>query len=425
MAAAQRDNFPMSSPHRNASTKHDRYQALWPWLLLALLWGVALLNYLDREVIYSIFPLLQTDLHASSVQLGLTSAVFLVTYGLVSPFAGVMADRFGQGRIILLSIVVWSIASYLAGHVSSMSQLLITQAAMGFSEAFYIPAALGLLIRTHKERFRSLATGIHQTGIYAGIIAGGTIGGLAEHHSSWRTIFSLLGCIGVVYAGVLWLAMRGHRTPGTCSNQGLVFATLARNAGLRLYTLVFVAFSIATWMLYAWLPLYLYEHFHMSLIAAGFMATFWLQTMSFAGAFLGGIVSDHFARSTVNARIYVQTAGLLIACPFLVGLSFTNSRVVAILVLITIGLGRGCFDANTAPILAQIVSPELSSSAYGILNFAGCFVAGLTTLSGGWMRQNVSIRLIFPVAGFALLGGIWILTLMARQNARQADAAGA
>lgn len=417
MAAVQLNDLSVNSPQRRTVAR--RGNALWPWLLLALLWGVAALNYLDRQVVFSIFPLLQADLHASSVQLGLTSASFLITYGLVSPFAGVTADRFGQGRIILFSMVVWSIASYLAGHVSTISQLLITQAAMGFSEAFYIPAALGLLIRTHKERFRSLATGIHQSGCYAGIIAGGTIGGLAEHHCPWRTIFILLGCIGVAYAGVLWLVMRKRRAPGTCTDQGFVLATLARNAGLRLYTLVFVAFSIATWMLYTWLPLYLYEHFHMSLIAAGFMATFWLQTTSFAGAFLGGLLADHLARSVFNARVYVQIAGLLLACPFLAALSFADSRAVAILALVTIGLGRGCFDANTAPILAEVVSPELSSSAYGILNFAGCFVAGLTTLSGGWIRQNLSIRLVFPAAGLALLGGIWILTRVARQSTKQ------
>src|SRR6185312_7980819 len=183
---------------------------IWPWVLLALLWGVAALNYLDRQVIFSIFPLLERDLHATSVQLGLTSTLFLITYGLASPFAGVAAVCFGPGRIILMSLVIWSVSGYFAGRSVNMTEMLWTRGAMGLSEAFYIPAALGLLVKVHKERFRSLATGIHQTGCYAGIIAGGTIGGMAAHSYSWRSIFMVLGLIGVAYLLVLYLVLRGH-----------------------------------------------------------------------------------------------------------------------------------------------------------------------------------------------------------------------
>jgi MFS family permease len=391
------------------------FSNLWPWLLLVLLWGVALLNYLDRQVIFSIFPLLQSDLHASSVQLGLTGTLFLLTYGAMSPFAGVAADRFGQGRIIVASLIIWSAASFMAGHAHSMQTMLWTRAAMGLSEAFYIPAALGLLVKVHEERFRSLATGIHQTGCYAGIIAGGTIGGMAAHSYSWRSIFMVLGLVGVVYSVILYTVLRGHQTKGDAATIRRVdFQRLMRSVSLRLYTLVFMAFSIATWMLYAWLPLYLYDHFHMSLIAAGFEATFWLQTTSFAGAFLGGIVSDRFGRRFPAARMIVQASGLALACPFLFVLSHTNSQAMVIVALISIGLGRGCFDANTAPILADMLTPELCSSAYGILNCAGCVIAGLTTLLGGWMRENMSFPMVFAVAGLALLGGVLCLLVLFR-----------
>ncbi len=388
---------------------------LWPWLLLVLLWGVALLNYLDRQVIFSIFPLLQRDLQATSVQLGLTGSVFLLTYGLMSPFAGLTADKFGQGRIIVASLIIWSASSFLAAHAHSMAEMLWTRAAMGISEAFYIPAALGLLIKVHEERFRSLASGIHQTGCYAGIIAGGTIGGLAEHSYSWRAIFAVLGLIGVIYSAILWTVLRVHRSREVNATARRVnVGALLKSLGLRIYTMVFMAFSIATWMLYTWLPLYLYEHFHMSLVAAGFESTFWLQTTSFAGAFIGGAVSDRCARRYPAARVIVQASGLALACPFLFALSHTGSQTVVIVALISIGFGRGCFDANTAPILAHMLGPELCSSAYGILNCAGCIIAGLTTLLGGWMRQNMSFPLVFTGAGLALAGGVFCLVLLYR-----------
>jgi MFS family permease len=394
---------------------------VWPWLLVAILWGVALLNYLDRQVVFSIFPLLQSDLRATSIELGLCGTLFLLFYGVTSPFAGYAADRCGHGRIILLSLAIWSIASLSAGRAHNMPEMLATRAVMGLSEAFYIPAALGLLIRVHGERSRSLATGIHQTGCYAGIIAGGTLGGLAEHCYSWRTLFAVLGLCGVVYAIVLGIVLRGF---GEASRSGakLNFLPLLQSWALRVYAVVFMVFSIATWILYTWLPLYLYEHFHMSLVGAGFEATFWLQTMSFAGAFLGGLVSDRLVSRGGSVRMLVQAAGLAIACPFLLVLSSTNSKTVVILALISIGLGRGCFDANTAPIMAQVVGAKRTSSAYGILNCVGCIVAGFTTLAGGWMRENMNFSLIFAAAGVTLFGGIICLLTLAKSSVAASNA---
>jgi MFS family permease len=395
---------------------------LWPWLLLVLLWGVAMLNYLDRQVIFSIFPLLQHDFNASSIQLGLTGTLFLLTYGLASPFAGFAADRFGQGRVITASLIIWSASSLAAGLSHSMQQMLWTRAAMGLSEAFYIPAALGLLVKVHEERFRSLASGIHQTGCYAGIIAGGTLGGMAEHDYSWRSLFSVLGLIGVVYSIVIWLVMRSHSKDRSGTTSSPDFAGLLKSSALRVYTTVFMAFSVATWMLYIWLPLYLYEHFHMSLIAAGFEATFWIQTASFAGAFAGGAIADRFAIRYKNARVIIQACGLGLAFPFLLLLSHTQSQIVVVIALITVGFGRGCFDANTAPILGHMIGVERCSSAYGILNCAGCITAGLTTLFGGWLRQNLSFSLAFVAAGLVLCGGALCLLYIARTSNRQIPA---
>lgn len=400
----------------------NRERASWPWLLLGLLWVVATLNYLDRQVIFSIFPLLQRDLHASSIQLGLTSTIFLITYGIVSPFAGIAADRFGQRRLILASLITWSAACLLAGQTHSMTWMLATRGVMGISEAFYIPAALGLLVRTHSERFRALATGIHQSGCYAGLIAGGTIVGFAEKfHYGWRSVFAVLGVIGVLYGFVLWLTFRRNSETESLrsSTEDFRAPNILQSAELRLYTIVFMAFSIATWMLYTWLPLYLYERLHLSLLEAGFLATFWLQLSSFCGAFGGGVLSDRLVQMSPKARLLVQASGLALCCPFLLVLSHTDSRLLIVLALITIGLGRGCFDANTAPILAQILTPRQCSSAYGILNCAGCIIAGITTLAGGWMRVHMGFPSIFTAASGALVFGVAFLLLIARTKEKR------
>lgn len=159
------------------------------WLILALLWGVAALNYLDRQVIFSLFPLLQRDLHASTLELGLISTVFLTTYGILSPFAGYLADRVGRVRIILISLAVWTAATWLTGRVHSMPEMLWCRGLMGVSEAFYLPAGLALVADWHDRSTRSLATGIHQSGLYTGIVLGGAWGGWMGDHAGWRPVF--------------------------------------------------------------------------------------------------------------------------------------------------------------------------------------------------------------------------------------------
>ena len=179
-----------------------------PWLLVALLWVVALLNYLDRQVIFSLFPLLQKDLGATDIQLGLTSTVFLWVYGFLSPFAGYLADRFGRARIIIVSLLVWSVVTWLTGMARNMTELLIARALMGISEACYLPAALALIVESHSERTRSLAAGVHQSGLYTGMILGGAWGGWMGDHYGWRPVFTLLGLMGIGYFVLLWFVLR-------------------------------------------------------------------------------------------------------------------------------------------------------------------------------------------------------------------------
>ncbi len=273
------------------------------WLLIALLWVVALLNYLDRQVIFSLFPPLQKKFSVSATQLGLLSTFFLWVYGAISPLGGFLADRYSRKKIIIISLVVWSAVTWLTGHVTSFNQLLGARALMGISEACYIPAALALIADHHGERTRSLATGLHQSGIYLGVIFGGWFGGWMGEHYGWRPAFTLLGVIGVGYALVLIVGVReappavaaepsGERN----STERLRFLTaLAELFGMRNFVLLGTAAmlsSIAGWIVMTWLPLYLYERFQMSLAGAGFSATFWIQAAAFAGILGGGWLAD-------------------------------------------------------------------------------------------------------------------------------------
>lgn len=384
------------------------------WLIVILLWGVALLNYLDRQVIFSLFPLLSRDLHASTWELGLISTVFLSVYGACSIFAGYVADRAGRVRVILISLAVWSLATWVTGHVRSMDQMLGVRALMGLSEAFYLPAALALIADWHGPESRSLATGLHQSGLYTGIVLGGAWGGYMGDHAGWRPVFQLLGVAGVVYFIVLLFALRGKPGENHTSDFLRASARLWTTAGFVPLLLAFTAMAIANWLIYTWLPLFLYERFHMSLTGAGFSATFYIQAASYAGVILGGIASDRWALKNPAARVKCQIAGLLVAAPFLLLLSATGNFAVLVAALVAFGLGRGVADCNTMPLVRELAPAHLSATAYGFLNMAGCLAGGVGAAVAGYLKEQLGLGAAFQLAAAALACGAIVLAAAMR-----------
>jgi MFS family permease len=384
------------------------------WLIVALLWGVALLNYLDRQVVFSLFPVIEKELHATPLQLGLIGTVFLWTYGLLSPFGGYLADRFGRVQVILASLAVWSVATWVTGHVDSMSGMLWSRGLMGASEAFYLPAALALIADRHTAGTRSLATGIHQSGLYTGLVIGGAWGGWMGEHAGWRPVFSILGVVGICYLLLLAMVLRQRAAGPTRMAFGASLTALQRRPGFAALTLAFTVMAIANWLIYTWLPLYLFERFHMSMTNAGFSATFYIQAASYAGVVAGGVLSDRWALRYPRARIYCQVAGLAIASPFLAALGFTGSITLLIAALIAFGVGRGLFDCNTMPILREVVGPDLSATGYGIFNMAGCIAGGVCAAVAGWMKETVGLGVAFPLSAMVLVVGCFLLLRVPR-----------
>jgi len=392
----------------------------YPWLLVALLWGAGLLNYLDRQVIFSLFPLLEKDLHLSPTQLGSLSLVFLWVYGLLSPFAGYLADRFGRVRVIVVSLCIWSAVTWATGLARNYEELVLTRAFMGLSEACYIPAALALIADQHGDRTRSLATGLHQSGIYMGIIAGGAGGGYLGEHYGWRYPFALLGAIGVVYGFILFFGLRRAKS-GAPRESGRGFAgavaEVSRLQGYWTLASVFTMVSIASWVITTWLPAYLFERFNMSLTGAGFSATFYIQAGSFAGILLGGIAADRLSARTPRARLLTQTVGLAALAPFLFVIGFTASLPLLTAALLIYGIGRGVYDGNCMPALCDIARPELRATGYGIFNLLSCLAGGVAAAGAGTLKSVIGLDAAFQIgAGIVAAAAILLGTLKPRRQ---------
>ena len=305
---------------------------------------------------------------------------------------------------------MWSAVTYLTGHVRNYNELLAARALMGTSEAFYLPAALALIADYHGEQTRSRATGLHQSGLYAGIVLGGMGGGWMGDRYGWRAAFLILGLTGVLYAAVLVFGLK--EAPGAQRGDRAVGDRLAFGSSIRAlmsvrpFALLLTANSLASmayWVVYTWLPLFLYERFQMSLTLAGFSATFYIQAASFAGILAGGWLADHWSRSNPRGRLLTQFLGFAAAGPFLFMVGAAGSLWILLPGLILFGLGRGFFDCNLMPVLCQIVSPKLRATGYGILNFASCIAGGVMAAAAGAVKNAIGLGGAIEISAVMLL----------------------
>ncbi|HWR49965.1 MAG TPA: MFS transporter [Bryobacteraceae bacterium] len=368
------------------------------WSVVGTLWVVACLNYLDRQIVFSLFPVLKADLHIPDVQLGLLSSSFLFAYGFASLFAGYAALVFGIGRTIAGSLVVWSLATLLTGFSNSGLEMIGARAVMGLSEALYIPAALALVAALHSTATRSRATALHQSGTYAGIIAGGVLGGWFAQTIGWRQGFWVLGTAGVAYILVLQPALKaaaGASAPvlkQTRPRLKSLFAELSRLDGFFPMLAVFCLFSAAGWLVMTWMPLFLYEKFGMSLVEAGLAATLYLNIGAFSGIFLGGWISDRIGVRLPRFRMWVPAFGFLCSALFLMITINTGSRALLYIALTLFGFGRGLCDCNILPLLCYIAKPDLRAAGYGFLNCGGCITGGVMAGLAGGLKASIGLE---------------------------------
>lgn len=388
------------------------------WMVVACLWFIWLLNLLDRQVFFSVFPLLQSNLKLSDFELGLLSTSFLWVYAVASLLTGYLADRFGKKNIIVMSVLVWSLMTWATGRARNFQELLWARGLMGVSEAAYLPAGLAMIADYHSGRTRSLATGLHFSGAYLGIVLGGVAGGWIGERYGWRPAFTLLGFIGIAYALFAAVALHENSTPPgqqadpTEIERPSVAASLREVLSIRAFptlTLVFGLTSLANWLVYTWMPIYLYERFHMSLLSAGFSATFYIQAGSIGGVVLGGMLADRWGSRWARGRLFTQAAGLALGAPFLCIVGITASPGLLFVALTVFGVGRGVYDCNCMPVLCQVARPGLRATGYGFFNFVGTFAGGAIAAAAGAMKSSLGLGGIMVVVGVLLFAGAFLL----------------
>lgn len=394
------------------------------WLTVGVLWGIALLNYLDRLMITTLHDPLKAEIAMTDAQFGLLTSVFLWVYGIFSPLGGFLADRYSRRRVIIGSLLIWSVVTWLTGHMHSFAGLLTLRAVMGLSEACYLPAALALISDFHRGSTRSLATGLHMSGIYAGAALGG-VGAVIAEHTSWRHGFSVFGAAGVIYAFVTILllqdapkqAISETTQVSRSTNVGDAFRSLFRQPAFWFLLAANALVGVANWGIYGWLPTYLKERFSLGLGAAGMTATGYIQIASFAGVLVGGFWADRWSRTSPRARVWVPAFGFLAAAPCLF-FGITAALPTAIAGLVVYGLARGFYDANLMPALRTVADERYSATGYGFLNLISVGLGGVMIYVGGRLKDaQIDLAQIFQFsAGGLLLVGALLLAIKPRSN---------
>lgn len=389
----------------------------YPWVVVGLLWIVALLNYLDRQMLSTMQQNIGADitLVADPKYFGYLMAIFLWVYGIFSPFSGAVADRVSRKWLIVGSLGVWSAVTYAMGYCDDFEELMWLRGIMGISEALYIPSALSLIADFFTGKGRSLAIGLHMTGLYCGQALGG-FGSMVATTWSWQSTFHWFGIIGVGYALLLTFLLyekSGHSSAAPASRKtdtkvkkenviqslATVFSTMA----FWVILFFFASSSIPGWATKNWLPTLFHDNLSLNMEWAGPMATLTIAVSSFIGVMIGGPLSDRWVKRNVKGRIYTSAIGLAMMIPALVLIGLAHNAVLSVAAGLFFGVGYGMFDANNMPILCQFVSSRQRAMAYGFMNSVGVIMGAITTQLLGGLAEKVGLGMCFAFMGVILV----------------------
>ncbi len=388
------------------------------WILVALLSVAFVINYLDRQVVFAIFPILRRELSFTDTQLGLVGSLFTWTYSLAMPVSGRLADIFPKHRMVIASLILWSLATLTTAFSRDINEFLLSRIFMGLSESLYVPAAIALITQAHAGATRSRALAVHGLAQFAGITLGGWFGGWAGETIGWRSGLLILAAVGVAYSLFIMrflTAAAANPTPvaATAPQGKATPLDLLRSPAYLALAITFLSFCSMLWMLYAWLPSYLYERFQLSLSAAGLTATLFLQSGSAAGALLGGYVGDTWGTRRASGRFHVLVFGLVLCAPFALATFAAPTLPLLKISAFCFGLFAGIFVSNIFASAYDLVAPQNFGLATGVINMAGGLGSGAAILFTGMLKQSFSISSLMALGTtFALIMAVvFLLTL--------------
>jgi MFS transporter, Spinster family, sphingosine-1-phosphate transporter len=398
-------------------------------LALALLFGVNFLNYIDRYIIAAVAPLIQADFHLTDNQIGWAMSIFMAAYVVISPFSGVLGDRWPRRYLVGLGVVLWSLATAASGMATGFVSLLVARSFIGVGEAGFGVVAPTIIsdLFTREARGRMLA--FFYVAIPVGSALGYLLGGFVGTHFGWRAAFLVAGIPGIVLG---LLAFRMYEPPRGAGDGVSVAAhgfdprtalALFRNRTFLFTSLGLSAMTFGLGALASWMPTLFYRLRGVPLARATFLFGVVTAAAGLIGTFLGGFLGDALLKKTDKAYLLVSGVGMIAAAPFAyVGLTHDDVTTA----LVAIFMAEVFVFLNTGPanaVLVNVALPEVRATAiaasifvYHILgDVPSPILVGRLSDATGDLEKAVLISIVAMVISgvFYLLG---CLTLGADTN---------
>ncbi|MCH7733306.1 MAG: MFS transporter [Candidatus Marinimicrobia bacterium] len=337
--------------------------------ILPLLAAVNIGNYLDRQLIYSLFPILKAEFQTSDFQLGLLGTGFMLTHAVATIPFGILADRWSKPKLITVGMVFWSLFTFISGLSRHFYQLFIARGLIGIGGATFEPAAVSLITENYDESYRGRALGIVKTGMWVGGMAGLILGGVLGTYIGWRYTLFLAALPGFVLAFFTWnisgekMSVAGQKTDGHKDKifdwSGLVILIIIGG--------IFVTYSSGAFI--AWVITFIvrYDYFELSTAAVllGGVAT----VSGVAGILVGSTIADLWHQKNKGGRMLTVAFGMLFSIPFICLSIYAPNR---IMVILGVSLGTFFMAWYHGPIMAvlmDVVAPATRGAMIGAYLF--------------------------------------------------------
>jgi MFS family permease len=328
---------------------------LQPRTALIVLTTLNLLNYVDRNVLFAVQPLVQQEFHLSKEQVGYLTSAFLGFYMIAAPFIGPLADRYSRKLIIVLGAFFWSGLTLLTAVTHTYTELLIRHTLVGVGEATFVTIAPTFVADLFAEERRGRILGIFYLAIPVGSAAGYLLGGYLAPTHGWRFPFYIAAAPGFLLAIAALFLTEPERgqfdTLKETPERGTIFG-LARNPAFLTATLGMAAMTFSLGGIQVWMPQFLYSERHYTLEAANLWFGIIIVIDGILSALAGGWLGDYLLKRMKSAYYLVSAASMLLGIPVMIVALFTKGP----LMMPAIGVAAFFLLFNTAPLNAAVIN---------------------------------------------------------------------
>jgi MFS transporter, Spinster family, sphingosine-1-phosphate transporter len=388
-------------------TKSD----LQPRTALIVLTALNLLNYVDRNVLFAVQPLVQDEFHINKEQIGYLTSAFLGFYMIAAPFVGPLADRYSRKLIIVLGAVFWSGLTLLTAVTHNYTELLIRHTLVGIGEATFVTIAPTFVADLFEEKRRGRILGVFYLAIPVGSAAGYLLGGYLAPHYGWRFPFYIAAAPGFLLAfAALFLTEpeRGRFDTQVQTAERATFLGLARNPGFITSTLGMAAMTYSLGGIQVWMPQFLYSERHYTLERANLMFGAIIVVDGILAALAGGWLGDVLLPRMKSSYFFVSAVSMLLGVPVMIVALFAKGPIM----MPAIAVAAFFLLLNTAPLNAAVINSvdaHIRATALAVNIFVIHILGDVPSPTMmGWVadRRSLQESFVLPIIAMAISSAI-------------------